>query len=114
MYSNFVGDIYVGDDGKLHKIQGGADSVLPFSNKIIYKTIDITVTTTISSSELGVNKILGVNYANPTYSYQKSTGNNYIWKSISVNNDGESITFIISNEDGYFQHTKVILACMNF
>ena len=30
--SNFVGDIYVGDDGKLHKVQGGADSVLPFSN----------------------------------------------------------------------------------
>lgn len=24
-------DIYVGDDGKLHKVKGGADSVLPFS-----------------------------------------------------------------------------------
>ena len=24
-------DIYVGDDGKLHKVQGGADSVLPFN-----------------------------------------------------------------------------------
>lgn len=25
-------DIYVGDDGKLHKVQGGADSVLPFNS----------------------------------------------------------------------------------
>lgn len=28
-----VADIYVGEDGKLHKVQGGADSVLPFSSK---------------------------------------------------------------------------------
>lgn len=27
-----VADIYVGEDGKLHKVQGGADTVLPFSN----------------------------------------------------------------------------------
>lgn len=26
-----ISDIYVGDDGKLHKVQSGADSVLPFS-----------------------------------------------------------------------------------
>lgn len=26
-----MADLYVGDDGKLHKIQGGADTVLPFS-----------------------------------------------------------------------------------
>lgn len=30
--TNFIANIYVGDDGKLHKVQGGADSVLPFSN----------------------------------------------------------------------------------
>ena len=29
--SSLVADIYVGDDGNLHKVQGGADSVLPFS-----------------------------------------------------------------------------------
>lgn len=27
-----VADIYVGEDGKLHKVQGGADSVLPFKS----------------------------------------------------------------------------------
>ena len=27
-----IADIYVGEDGKLHKVQGGADSVLPFSS----------------------------------------------------------------------------------
>ena len=31
MYSNFVGNIYVGDDGNLHIVKGGADSVLNFS-----------------------------------------------------------------------------------
>lgn len=31
--SNLVSDIYVGDDGKLHKVQGGADTVLPFSGE---------------------------------------------------------------------------------
>ena len=29
--NSFVSNIYVGNDGKLHKVQGGADSVLPFS-----------------------------------------------------------------------------------
>lgn len=43
---SLVADIYVGEDGKLHKVQGGADSVLPFSSfrkyysdtEIVYKT----------------------------------------------------------------------------
>lgn len=26
-----VSNIYVGEDGKLHKVQGGADTVIPFS-----------------------------------------------------------------------------------
>lgn len=30
--SSLVSNIYVGDDGKLHKVQGGADSVLPFNS----------------------------------------------------------------------------------
>lgn len=30
--SSLVSDIYVGSDGKLHKIIGGADTVLPFSS----------------------------------------------------------------------------------
>ena len=29
--NNLVSDVYVGTDGKLHKVVGGADSVLPFS-----------------------------------------------------------------------------------
>ena len=32
VYSSLVSNIYVGSDGKLHKVQGGADSVLPFSS----------------------------------------------------------------------------------
>lgn len=30
--NSLISDIYVGEDGKLHKVQGGADSVLPFSS----------------------------------------------------------------------------------
>ena len=30
--SSLVSDIYVGDDGYLHKVKDGADSVLPFKN----------------------------------------------------------------------------------
>lgn len=46
-----VTDIYVGNDGKLHKIQGGADSVIPFSgnNVITYLTIEYTRNTFIYS-----------------------------------------------------------------
>ena len=32
IYSDFVENIYVGEDGKLHKVQGGADSVINFYN----------------------------------------------------------------------------------
>lgn len=35
--NNSLIDIYVGDDGKLHKVQGGADTVLPFSgNRVAF------------------------------------------------------------------------------
>lgn len=34
--NSFVSNIYVGSDGKLHKVQGGADSVLPFSSGNYY------------------------------------------------------------------------------
>ena len=34
--NSFVSNIYVGNDGKLHKVQGGADSVLPFSSNKRY------------------------------------------------------------------------------
>ena len=42
-----MADIYVGDDGKLHKVQGGADSVLPFSSLldgIDYKEMLVQIT----------------------------------------------------------------------
>lgn len=32
VYNSLVSDIYVGDDGNLHKVVGGADTVLPFSS----------------------------------------------------------------------------------
>ena len=32
-HNSYIGDIYVGNDGKLHKMTvGGADTVLPFNN----------------------------------------------------------------------------------
>ncbi len=35
VYSSLVSDIYVGEDKKLHKVIGGADTVLPFSSGCI-------------------------------------------------------------------------------
>ena len=35
--NNLVSDIYVGSDGKLHKVVGGADTVLPFNSKAVLK-----------------------------------------------------------------------------
>ena len=39
-HNSYIGDIYVGNDGKLHKMTvGGADTVLPFNNKFDYSTL---------------------------------------------------------------------------
>lgn len=43
--SSLVSDIYVGSDGNLHKVQGGADTVLPF-NVESYKISTFTVPST--------------------------------------------------------------------
>ena len=43
--SSLVSDIYVGDDGNLHKVVDGADTVIPFNNgSSIYLITQITVT----------------------------------------------------------------------
>lgn len=56
--NSLISDIYVGDDGKLHKVQGGADSVLPFKSggdylKIAFAkaVISVNQTTTITIPE---------------------------------------------------------------
>ena len=44
LHQSLVSNIYVGDDGKLHKVQGGADTVLPFSSdSSFYEKINLTV-----------------------------------------------------------------------
>ena len=52
-----VTNIYVGEDGKLHKVQGGADSVLPFSSGISLEN-----TTCILSGGNSVNITGGKKY----------------------------------------------------
>lgn len=37
--NNLVSDVYVGNDGKLHKVQGGADTALPFSRTSLASAI---------------------------------------------------------------------------
>lgn len=44
VHSSLVSNIYVGSDGKLHKVQGGADTVLPFSSGNFKLVIVIRVT----------------------------------------------------------------------
>nr|DAR30087.1 MAG TPA: hypothetical protein [Caudoviricetes sp.] len=38
--SSLVSDIYVGDDGNLHKVVGGADTVIPFKKLTLADEID--------------------------------------------------------------------------
>lgn len=73
-------DIYVGEDGKLHKVQGGADSVLPFnSGKQII--------------DLGT----GASFDVSSYSgYQSFTANNFIIEPSSNN-----VTSFTSNVSGF-------------
>lgn len=40
LYSSLVSDIYVGDDGNLHKVVGGADTVIPFKKLTLADEID--------------------------------------------------------------------------
>ena len=40
--NSFVSNIYVGNDGKLHKVQGGAHSVLPFKSG--YDSLETPIT----------------------------------------------------------------------
>lgn len=67
--SSLVADIYVGDDGKLHKVIGGADTVLNFNSapsfgeetkSIKYSRLNAggdTLTITFSYTILGIKKI---------------------------------------------------------
>lgn len=53
--SSLVSDIYVGDDGNLHKVIGGADTVLPFSSGANGTlTIDYAFSMAMSTNDGGV------------------------------------------------------------
>ena len=45
--NSLIADIYVGEDGKLHKVQGGADSVLPFNGGVNTGTIQCPTTSPV-------------------------------------------------------------------
>ena len=47
MNSKYVSNIYVGTDGKLHKVIGGADTVLPFSSGLTYGTFTSSYSSTL-------------------------------------------------------------------
>lgn len=54
--NSFISNIYVGSDGKLHKVQGGADSVLPFSNS--FKNIKL-----VENSNLNISVKAPIDYS---------------------------------------------------
>ena len=66
--SNVVSDIYVGEDGKLHKVIGGADTVLPFNNKGSLQM------NTISLGKASFNVIIGEIYGIAYYSVNDNNG----------------------------------------
>lgn len=54
--NSFVSNIYVGSDGKLHKVQGGADSVLPFSSGDYYLLFAASVNSSYTGGTYTVSK----------------------------------------------------------
>ena len=116
---SLVADIYVGEDGKLHKVQGGADSVLPFSSGGDYlkiavgkASVDSGGSTTITIPEaFTCARIFYIKYGNTSvyglYQYEDGTltaikGNSYV--SVSVR--GRTITCTQSLTDG------VVFGCL--
>lgn len=120
--NSLVANIYVGDDGKLHKVQGGADSVLPFNSGINFKTLlffyntnkfdiptnfgnelTIIVTAYSGSGSSYSKKMVTINSAtNATFEtidiYSANIGTNYLSTAIYKINiiDGQKPEFTIS------------------
>ena len=104
--SNVVSDIYVGTDGKLHKVIGGADTVLPFSSGLNYGAKDGTKLISLGGNGYG-SDCLG--YAgSPNFYGILPPGYRYINVSMIGNNasfttDGKSI----SNGNLFFDNPNV-------
>ena len=79
MNSKYVSNIYVGSDGKLHKVIGGADTVLNFSSaKTLNKKL---IGSGNSNSANSFNASIIPNYNklsnyNSTYDYHKINSSN--------------------------------------
>lgn len=70
--NSFVSNVYVGDDGKLHKVQGGADSVLPFSSIKYFRTTEFLSSSSVKEYEVGFRpKFLMFIVANDSCSYDE-------------------------------------------
>lgn len=131
--SSLIADIYVGDDGKLHKVQGGADSVLPFSSGItavdcLFAYTNTTFTNQVSSTspsdsagnnrrKLSDYKYLyyGLGEAAGVYDSWGMTGytglipmEEFINKSKSINISFSPYSFSMS----YNSDTSVIVSCI--
>ena len=78
MNSKYVSNIYVGEDGKLHKVIGGADTVLPFNKGIEIKTGSYSASPNASSGENSATVSFG-------YTFSK-TPNVYIIPYVSQSN----------------------------
>ena len=85
--SSLVANIYVGEDGKLHKVQGGADSVLPF------KSFDLSLNPTLKNQ---------TNYTatDDCVAFIHGSGGYSPWKIIVTVNNEEVINHTQSN-NGY-------------
>ena len=113
--NSFVSNIYVGSDGKLHKVQGGADSVLPFSSIKRYsynwtssnneqKTLTLEIEPKYIAFTVGGNKQNAVLYDVEKQEYIiNTTGANII---VSVN--GKVVTIINLDEDNISSVKKII------
>lgn len=114
--SNLVADIYVGDDGKLHKVIGGADTVLPFNNKkvfIAYKLYVINGMDLIIPIE-NVTKIYctsSTSTGNKMSAFFRNGESNELLYIDYITDYHEDNPLIITEREGYGEYTHLWLTC---
>ena len=113
--NNLVSNIYVGTDGKLHKVQGGADTVLPFSGLKLIWSGQLSITSkagSINHSGSVNTNHLGIKNAVVVITYFAASDNFTFDNNLKYNPDNGIITMNITSI-GTPASTRTILFKLN-
>ena len=101
--SSLVSNIYVGSDGKLHKVQGGADTVLNFSASASYPEFTLYSNSNIVVPVKGNTLSFDMQTPQPYVVFHVEKRVNGVYINLFTKNAGETISgtksFDISDSD---------------